>query len=113
MFARAEYVDEPIEEIARRDLRARRDEEASAQDISEWVHVMRILLKGIEPGKLYAYLDGYCLPLDAEAIAFDGWAARHELPHLPHVDALNNPSALDLTIGSRRYWHERAIEPDE
>jgi len=113
MFARAEYIDEPIEEIGRRDLLARRNEEPSKEDVAEWVHVMRILQKGIEPGKLYAYLDGFCLPIDEQQIAFEGWAARHDLPHLPHVDALKNANVLDLTIGSERYWRERAIEQDE
>lgn len=108
-FARAEYIDEPIEKIAHRDLLRRRNDEPTTADIAEWVQVMRILQKGIQPGKTYVYLDGYCLPTDAEGIAFEGWAARHELLHLPHIDAMNDPKALDLTIGNRRYWRERAV----
>src|SRR5581483_203439 len=69
-FARAELLDEPIEQIARRDLRARRNEEPTPGDIAEWIEAMRILQKGIHPGRAYVYLDGYCLPTDCEAIAF-------------------------------------------
>ena len=108
-FAVGIEVDEPLAEIARRDLLRSWGEEPAAEDVRKWVEAMRALLKGVEVGKEYAYLDGWFLPTDAEAVSCEGWAARHTLAHPPQLDARNDPELLNSTLGNRDYWRDRAI----
>jgi hypothetical protein len=79
-------------------------------EIREWVEGTQDLLKGVEVGRSYVYLDGFVLPMDSEAVAFEGWAARHNLPHLPQTEAMVDRSVLDRTLGDRGYWRSRWID---
>ncbi len=67
-------------------------------------------LKGIQVGKEYVYLDGWVFPTDSKHLRFEGWHSRHELAALPQVEALQDWSALDRTLGSKRYWQDRRVE---
>jgi len=108
-FAVGIEVGELLEAIGRRDLLRSWGEVPTVDDVREWVAAMRVLLKGVKVGKKYVYLDGLVHPADAQAVSFEGWAARHSFLHLPQIDAVNDPAALDSTLGNRDYWRERSI----
>jgi hypothetical protein len=108
-FATAVEVDEPLKQIALRDLTRRDGQGPEQADVADWVDVMSILLKEVEPGREYVYLDGFFLPADTESVNFEGWHARHTLPHLPHAQFRHDPRRLNETIGSKAYWDGRRL----
>jgi hypothetical protein len=103
-------VDEPLEQIGVRDLRNRWKSEPAPDDVNQWVSAMQILLKDVEVGREYGYLDGFFLPADTEKVAFEGWAARHDLPRMPQSQARADPAILERSIGAIDYWRARAVE---
>ena len=82
-FATGVLVNESLPELGERDLRRMRRRDPTEDQVLEWAEAMQIFLKGVEVGRTYVYLDGCCLSMDSEAVAFEGWAARQSLPHLP------------------------------
>jgi hypothetical protein len=112
-FARGVLVDETLEEIGARDLRNRWKREPAAKDVIEWVGAMRILLKDVEVGREYVYLDGFFISSDAESVAFEGWAARHDLPRMPQSQARMGTDALDRSLGDIKYWRARRVARKE
>jgi hypothetical protein len=109
-FARGVEVDEPLQELAKMDLEARRGTELELDDLHGWVEWMGVLLEGIEPGREYVYLDGFFIDVDSGPLRFDGWHSRHDLPWVPQMRAVEDPTAIHDTIGSQEYWAQTAKE---
>lgn len=112
-FARAVVVDESLEQIGSRCLTTSLRREPLAKEIADWVSAMKILLKGIEVGREYVYLDGFIIPADSEAVRFEGWAARHDLPRMPQSQARGDADLLENSLGSTEYWRSRRIRDTE
>ena len=112
-FAEGVELETTWEELAREDIRNSWQSEPSEDDVASWVAAMKVILADLEPGKQYAILDGFVIPVDVTEIHFDGWYAHHELDSLPQVDALKDRSLLDTSIGSRDYWTSRALPNPE
>ncbi len=74
---------------------------------------MNVLLRDIEVGRIYVAFDGWFLPADGDGIALEGWHAVHDLPFIPQVAALTDPSVIEEVLSNREYWNERRIERDE
>ena len=110
-FARAVTTSLSLEEIGRRDLEEQSGEPPSKDELDGWIDATRIMLQGVILGETYVYLDGYYLPANCEALAFDGWTARHELPRLPQAEAVVSGQVLERTLADRRYWDDRRL-PD-
>lgn len=104
-FAEGVELDEPWEVTAERAIGSQ-----SPDEIAEWVEFMKILVKGVEPGKRYVYLDGYVISTAEEEISIDGWYARHDLGFVPQVTALLDPRARDHVLASPGYWESGHIE---
>ena len=111
-FAKAVTVEDPLEELARRDIIGLTgNDDGSHRD--EWLQVMRELLSDVEEGRQYVYLDGFFLPADIdEPLEVVGWHSRHMLDFLPQVEALNDERLLDGMLGSQDYWLENQIDGD-
>ena len=108
-FGKAASTPLSLEEIGRRDLEGRSSTNPTADDVEEWAGAMRILLKGVVPGETYVYLDGFFLPANSEAVTFEGWVARHDLPRMPQAEAVTDRQILDRTLSDRRYWEDRRL----
>jgi hypothetical protein len=54
-------------------------------------------------------MDGLYLEVDAAPVVFDGLHAAHELPVLPHYEAVTDPPRLRAMLGEPSYWLERAL----
>jgi len=111
-FARAEEVDFSWEQLAHNDLDGKWGRQPTAEEIEVWIEFMKILLKGVQVGKQYAYIDGWVFAIDETDLAFEGWHARHELPSVPQAVAVEDRGLLDRTLGNEEYWHVRAIEEE-
>jgi hypothetical protein len=109
-FARAEVVDQTWEDLAHRDLDGKSGRRATDKQAREWVSFMKTLLKGIQAGKEYVYIDGRVFPTDARKLRFEGWHSRHELATIPQAEGLVNRAALEQTLDNERYWHERRLD---
>jgi hypothetical protein len=81
------------------------------QDIAEWIESMQAMLTGVQVGVRYVYLDTTVIRADAPQICIEGAHARHVAPYVPHVAALDDRRVLELTLSSRRYWLDNAINP--
>ncbi len=108
-FARAGELDLSWEDLAHRDLDGKWSRQPTAEDIRVWIDFMKVMLKDLEPGREYVYLDGAIFPTDSKDIQFEGMHSWHELFSVPQVDALKEKDALELTLGSRRYWDDRKL----
>jgi hypothetical protein len=113
MFARGVEVDETLAELAEMDLAARRGTDLELTDADRWVEWMATLLKAVEVGHEYVYLDGFFIDVDTSPLRFDGWHSRHDLPWVPQAKMLEDPTVIADTIGSEEYWHETAIDGRE
>ncbi len=109
-FARAEEVDLTWEQLAHNDLDGKWGRNPSLQEVEQWIGFMKILLKDIEAGKQYAYIDGWVFSTERQDLRFEGWHARHELALVPQAAAVKDRALLDQTLGSEEYWHARAIQ---
>jgi hypothetical protein len=112
-FAEAVEVDESWEAIAERDIRGLYRRAPEEGEIEDWVESMQILLRDIEPGKQYVYLDGWVIRIDAEDIQIEGWHSRHELEVVPQVAALGDSRLRLEMLGSPEYWLSNAIERED
>jgi hypothetical protein len=109
-FGRGVEVDETLEELGAMDLAARRGTELELDDLGRWVEWMGVLLKGIEPGREYVYLDGFFIDAETTPLRFEGWHSRHDLPWVPQARALEDPTVIHDTVGSEEYWRETKRE---
>src|SRR4051812_13993920 len=92
-FANGIEVDEPLDEIAGRELaKWKNGRDLEKGEVDQWVEGMSVLLKNIEPGVEYVYLDGWFIQSDSESFEITGWHATHKFSHVPHMDALRDKS---------------------
>jgi hypothetical protein len=111
-FARAEEVDQTWQELAHKDLDGKWGRQPTSREIKEWIGLMKILLKELEVGKEYVYIDGWVFPTDARNLQFEGWHAHHELDVIPQRGALSDRMILERTLDSREYWEGRKLMND-
>jgi hypothetical protein len=97
-FARAEVVELTWEELAHKDLDGKWGHRPSSEEVKEWISFMRILLKGLEAGREYVYIDGWVFLTDSKHLRFDGLHARHKLDVVPQSVARSNRTALARTL---------------
>lgn len=114
-FAEAVEVDFSLEEMARRDIQHSNPTGPgpSAQDIQSWVEFMQLLLRDIEAGQRYVYLDGVVVRTDADGVSFEGLHSTHDLAVVPQVEALRDQSIIRDLLSNPRYWHETALPVDD
>jgi hypothetical protein len=111
-FAEGVEIEGSWEDLAREEIRNKWQKEPEKDDVASWVEAMKEVLAEVKPGKRYVIIDGHVIPADATNVKFDGWHAHHEFTGLPQVEALSDKSALDATLGDRRYWTANAL-PEE
>ncbi len=109
-FARAEQCDLSWEQLAHNDLDGKYGGQPNAEDVEEWIGFMKIMTKGLQPGKQYVYIDGWVFPIDEENLQFEGAHAQHDLAAIPQTTALIDRESIEKTLGNRDYWQERKIE---
>lgn len=112
-FARTVETDHSLAELAEMDLRGGGFKVTKAA-VWDWVDLMSDFLDGIEPGAEYVVLDYVRIPTDYEPpLQFRGVYADHDLPWVPHLRALEDPSVLDDLLGSEAYWLDRRCEDED
>ncbi|RYZ15133.1 MAG: hypothetical protein EON61_01070 [Alphaproteobacteria bacterium] len=111
-FARVIDIDRTYEDIVREDF-SRRDVEASEDDIQESAEWMAEAFADLTVGDIVVYLDGAYLSVDTTNFTYDGWFAQHDFDRLPHAVALEQPNALNETLGDKEYWLERELVDEE
>jgi hypothetical protein len=109
-FSRAELVDQSWEELAHLDLDRKSGRPATDKQVREWIGFMKVLLKDIQIGKEYVYIDGWVFPTDSKDLRFEGSHSRHQLTEIPQVQGLVDRGALERTLDSEKYWQERRVE---
>jgi len=110
-FAKGVVLNESWEETAKRDLRSGWGKEPTVQDVQSWVGVKRGLLGEVVEGEEYVCLDGLIIQTSVSAVRFNGLHSRHDLPYVPQVAAVSDPSVLQLVLGDPKYWKSTA-HPD-
>ena len=108
IFGRVVNIDRTYLDIAREDFVAR-GLDARDEGVPSFAQWMAEALADFAIGDIVVYLDGAYLRLDAIDFAYDGWFAQHEFERLPHAVALEEPAALDGTLGDKQYWLEREL----
>jgi hypothetical protein len=108
-FAKVVEIDQSLEQLARRDLFARSDEEPSREQIDEWVAFMKDYLRDVKPGEEYVAFDGRVVATSMQRLDFDGWHATHQLNFIPQVAALADPSVRTAILNSEDYWQSHAL----
>ena len=111
-FARAVEIDAGLEDLARTHLTGFLGWAPQPRESADWIDEMAILLDPVILGHEYVYLDGIYVDTQEQAIAIEGWHSRHELPYVPHVKAMEDPSVLDHTLRNELYWRGREIHQD-
>ncbi len=109
IFAEVRETDLSLIEIARRDAERRGLTTVTEDEIAECAAGMRETLENFAVGDVVVYLDGGYFRIDCTNIAFDGYYARHDLPRLPHADALADPPLLRRILGDEQYWLDREL----
>ena len=107
-FATIAETDIPLAQLGQREAK-RRGLNVTKQDIEDWASGMAQSLEPFDVGETVVYLDGEYWALDSRDIKFDGFFARHELPILPHAEALERPEVLRGLLGNQSYWLDRAL----
>lgn len=108
-FAEGVEIDETWEETADRTIRGLYQREPEPGEVEEWIGFIKILLKGVKPGRRYVYLDSYVIPTTAPGISIQGLHARHELGFVPQVAAMTDPEVRDRLLSSRAYWESNRL----
>jgi len=112
-FAEGIDVEETWAETGERTVRELYQRAPEAGEVEEWVGFTKILLKGVEPGELYVYLDGYVIPTTAKGVAIEGWHSHHELDFVPQVAAMDNSDIRNDLLFSRDYWQANRVEGEQ
>ncbi len=108
-FARAIEIDEPWEDLARRDIRGA-GLEVSGRDISDWIAFMKEYTSEAILGHQYVAFDGRLIATDKDSLDFDGWHSAHHLSFVPHVAALKDRSIIESVLSSTDYWESHAVD---
>ncbi len=111
-FARAEELNFTWEHLAHNDLDKKWGRKPTGEEVKEWIGFMKILLKDIQIGRQYAYIDGWVFSIDETNLQFEGWHARHALLDVPQAAAVKDVKTLDMTLRSKEYWDSRRIEDE-
>lgn len=107
-YAVVREIDTPLDELARRERTIRKlDDYVDEEGIADWVTFMTEELEPFSDGQIVVYLDGGYFSVEARDVAFTGIYATHELPVLPHFEALDEPALLDRVLGNPAYWRAR------
>src|SRR5262245_16336418 len=109
-FAEGIEVEESWEQTGDRIVRTLYQREPEPGEIEEWIGFMKILLKGVKPGGLYVYFDGYVVPTTAEGVTIEGWHSHHDLTFVPQVAAMDDPNIYTGLLCSRDYWQSNRVE---
>ena len=112
-FAESVEVNESWQETAERTIRSLYQREPKVGEVEEWIGFMKILLKAVQPGEQYVYLDGWVVSIAAKRIHIDGWHSRHDLDNVPHVVAFADWDGSAGLLESREYWLSTAIARDD
>jgi hypothetical protein len=112
-FAEAFEVNESWVESADRAIRGLFHRPPYPGQVDEWVGFMKILLKGVQPGGQYVYLDGWVISRKANGVHIEGWHSRHDLDFVPQVAALEDPGIRTELLASRSYWQATALAQDD
>jgi hypothetical protein len=112
-FAEAVEVDESWEESADRSIRKFFNRGPEEGEVEDWVKSMKILLRDIQPGEQYIYLDGWVIQIDVEDIHIEGWHSRHDLDVVPQVAALEDSRFRSEMLGSPDYWLSNALDSED
>jgi hypothetical protein len=67
------------------------------------------LLDGVVVGEKYVCLDGMIIPSKESVVRVEGWHSSHDLPYVPHVEAMHDPAVLSDVLASEVYWRGTAI----
>jgi|SRR5215510_8499475 len=111
-FAEGVELGESWEETGDRTVRALYQREPEPGEVEQWAEFMKILLKGVEPGEVYVYLDGYVIPTTAEGVTIEGWHSHHDLDFVPQVAAMDDGSISTDVLCSRDYWQSKRVESE-
>ena len=109
-FAEVVEINESWGQTADRTIRALYRREPEEGEAEEWVGFMKILLKDIQSGLQYVYLDGWVIPTTAGGVHIQGWHSHHDLEFVPQVAALEDPQVQTSLLSSREYWLSTAID---
>jgi hypothetical protein len=109
-FAEGIELNESWKATGQRAIRGSLGREPQGRELEEWIEFMQILLKDIETGKNYVYLDGYVIPATAEGVSIEGWHSRHELDFVPQVAALSDRAVYDGLLCSESYWRSSKLD---
>jgi hypothetical protein len=109
-FAEVVDVDRTYRDLCVADFRSKGFEfdEADVAHAAAW---MADAVAPLALGEIVVYLDGVYFPLDERDVMFAGVFAAHDLPRLPHAEAVAAPALLVETLGNARYWIDRGL-PD-
>lgn len=107
-FARATYVEDWLNTMARADLISSGIKQPSRNSLKEREASLKMLLDDVVRDQLYVYLDGKIIPADATNIEFKGLHSRHSFKKVPQVEALTDPSILTDVLSNRKYWERTA-----
>lgn len=103
-FARAVEVRESWQDTAEQVIRTMYRREPEQGEAEQWIDFMKILLKGVRLGQEYVYLDGWVIPASAHAVRMEGWHSNHDLPYVPQVAAMDDPTVSERVLSNRNYW---------
>jgi hypothetical protein len=105
-FAEVVDVDRTYRELCTADFGSKGIEldEADLNDAAAW---MADAVASLRLGEIVVYLDGVYFPLEERDVQFDGAFAAHDLPRLPHAEAIARPGVLLEKLGDKRYWYDR------
>jgi hypothetical protein len=112
-FAEGIEVDESWEDTGECVILAQYNRKPETGEVEAWIGFMKILLKGVQPGEKYVYLDGYVIPANAEGITIEGWHSYHDLDYVPQVAARSNQEICDRLLCSRQYWESNRVERED
>lgn len=111
MFARATYIRDTLDDLAKRQTpRIQRHifSDGSVHTLTllatpeDWLAIARPLAQQLEEGERYVFFDGHILPAKSGPVKFTGIIRSHDLPELPHL----SDELLQKTIGDPDYWRE-------
>jgi hypothetical protein len=108
-FAEGIEINESWEATGQRAVRGFFGREPEGREVEEWIEFMQILLKDVERGEQYVYLDGYVIPVNAEGVSIEGWHSHHELDFVPQVAALSDQKVYDRLLCSEGYWRSNKV----
>ncbi len=109
MFARAAFIRESLDDLAKRltpRIQKCIDSNGSVHvhtllaTPDDWLAIARPLAEQLEEGERYVFFDGHVLAAKCGPVKFTGLYRSHDLPDLPHL----SETLLQETAGNPDYW---------